>query len=45
MKGCRDIRLTRGGKKMAAKEVKHNREQYSVVAIVRVTIAVAIGEH
>ena len=30
---------------MAAKEVKHNREQCSVVTIVRATSAVAIWEH
>ena len=30
---------------MAAKEVKHNREQCSVVAAVRATSAIAIWEH
>ena len=30
---------------MASKEVKHNREQCSVVVVVRATIAVAIWEH
>ena len=45
MKGCWDIRLARGGKKMATKEVKHNREQCSVVAVVRATSTVAIWEH
>ena len=45
MKGCWDIRLAKGGKKMAAKEVKHNMEQCSVVAVVRATIVVAIREH
>ena len=45
MKGCWDIRLARGGKKMAAKKVKYNREQCSVAAIVRATSAIAIWEH
>ena len=45
MKECWDIRLARGGIKMAAKEVKYNREQCSVVADVRATSAVAIWEH
>ena len=30
---------------MAAKEVKHNREQCSVIVVVRATIAVAVLEH
>ena len=45
MKGCRDMRVAREGKKMAEKGVKHNREQFSVVVVVRATIAVAIQEH
>ena len=32
-------------KKMSAKEVKHNREQCSVVTVVRATSVVAIWEH
>ena len=42
MKGCWDIRLAREGKKMAAKGVKHNREQCIVVIVVRATSTVAI---
>ena len=36
------MRVAREGKKMAEKEVKHNREQFSAVAVVRAIIAVAI---
>ena len=45
MKGCWDIRLARRRKNMATKEVKHNREQCSIIAITEATIAVAILEH
>ncbi|KAH9665623.1 hypothetical protein KPL70_020385 [Citrus sinensis] len=37
--GC--LILARGGKKMAAREVKHNRKQCNVAAVVRATSAIA----